>query len=349
LAATRYLREEVDVCPDCGGTWFDDNELNRMLSATGNGEDQADYIEYLGEELGPTELTCPTCQSSLHGYHLLKDYHVKVDICPNCNGTWIEQKELEQVKCSPQIRDMLATINKSTSWKTWVIQFLSQMPVEYNIKPHRTPWVTRILLVINSLIFLAMLYSDSAATIMFTLFTSSPLQIAHVEHWWGPLTCIFLHGSVMHLIGNMYFLYVVGDNLEDVLGHWKFLSIYLFCGVSASMISVLFNWNSEIPSVGASGAIAALFGMYLLWFRHASLTFMFFFYQKKLSPAWYFMIWVVFNVIGMASGGIGIDYWAHLGGFLIGLGLGFALKRRIFEQNPILEMLSAPEANIVRA
>ena len=116
----------------------------------------------------------------------------------------------------------------------------------------------------------------------------TPSDISEGNKVWTLLTCMFLHGSIMHLLGNMYFLYVVGDNLEDVLGHKRFLIWYLVCGLIASLSSYLVSPTSAIPSVGASGAIAGLFGMYLMWFRHASLTFMIIIYQKKLSAAWFF-------------------------------------------------------------
>ena len=116
----------------------------------------------------------------------------------------------------------------------------------------------------------------------------TPADISEGNKAWTLLTCMFLHSSIMHLLDNMYFLYVVGDNLEDVLGHKRFLIWYLVCGLIASLSSYLVSPTSAIPSVGASGAIAGLFGMYLMWFRHASLTFMIIIYQKKLSAAWFF-------------------------------------------------------------
>ena len=103
--------------------------------------------------------------------------------------------------------------------------------------------------------------------------------------------------------------------------------------------------------VGASGAIAGLFGMYLLWFRHASLTLMIVIYQKKVSPLVFFAIWLGINVIGLyfanESGG-GVAYWAHIGGFIAGLVIGLLVKKQVFANNPLLAILNSPEVKIKR-
>ncbi len=150
----------------------------------------------------------------------------------------------------------------------------------------------------------------------------------------------------MHLIGNMYFLYVIGDNVEDVLGAKKYLLIYLGMGIFASAISTLLDMQSEIPRVGASGAIAGLFALYLLWFRNARITFMFVVWQKKLSPPIYFSIWLAINIFGVLSGEQGIDYWAHLGGFIAGIVIGLALQKSVMEANPIVAMLGSKSVKV---
>jgi membrane associated rhomboid family serine protease/DNA-directed RNA polymerase subunit M/transcription elongation factor TFIIS len=348
LVSAKYGNDVVDVCQQCGGIWFEKNELNSMLSSIHDSKEGIDFKATLGNAIGTSDKNCPACTDTLHSYHLLKDYHVEVDLCHQCDGTWIDHEELEQVRMSPQIREVLDDLNKTTNWKTWVLQFLSQMPVEYNVKPRIKPIVNLSLILLNCIIF-AVMYSDPNTGQLFVdLFGNNPQLIASGQHLWGPFTAIFLHGGLLHLAGNMYFLYLVGDNLEDVLGHWRYLAIYLLCGVGASLISLLLNWGSYVTSIGASGAIAGLFGMYMIWFRYASFTFMFFVYQKKLSVAWYFGLWIVINIIGMVSGDVEIDYWAHIGGFSVGLLIGWGLKQKVYAQNPLVAMLAAPEARISR-
>lgn len=134
-------------------------------------------------------------------------------------------------------------------------------------------------------------------------------------------TSMFLHGGLMHLLGNMLFLYIFGDNIEDYFGHIGYLLFYLVCGVSSGVVHVLFNLNSAIPAIGASGAVSGVMGAYILLFPRARiLTFFFIF----LIPVPAFLIlgyWFVFQFLealgGDPTGGVAV--WAHVGGFLIGM------------------------------
>jgi membrane associated rhomboid family serine protease len=349
LDVTHHHGEELDVCRQCAGVWFEEGQLNAVISQVDNGEDNSDYKQLLGDKLTKTRLSCPNGCSKLECFGLLNGYDVEIDICRVCDGVWVDFDELEKVEHSPRIRQALDDLNKEVSVKSWLFQMLSRFPVEYNLKPHRTPWVTYALVLVNCLIFLGYAIQPESAEWVFGHFASSPLDISRGSELWTPLTATFLHGGWMHLLGNMYFLFVIGDNLEDVLGRWRFLGLYLFSGVAASLISVAFNWGSPIQSVGASGAIAALFGMYLIWFRFASLSFMFVFYQKKLSAVWYFAIWLVLdNVWSMVSGVQGIDYWAHIGGLVVGVGIGLVLKPFVYRRNPVVRFLAEESVSIKR-
>jgi len=180
------------------------------------------------------------------------------------------------------------------------------------------------------------------------IFGLNPAQILEGQRLWTFITASFLHGSFLHLGSNMYFLWVVGQSLEDAQGKFWFIGLYLFCGLAAGMVSVMLRTGSTIPSIGASSAIAGLFSMYILWFPKASLTFMFYIYQKKLAVHWYFGIWFVLNILGMALGDQGIDYWAHIGGITFGLLIGYILRQSVWEVNPMLAYLAGPEAQVKR-
>ncbi|HEA17166.1 MAG TPA: rhomboid family intramembrane serine protease [Pseudoalteromonas prydzensis] len=348
LDITHYQGEEIDICRECGGLWFEKNEVNRMIAELNEGPIGEKYETHFGESLGISKLDCPDCNKNLERFHLLEDFHTEIDVCRHCNGSWIEKNQLESVEHSPKLKASLDKLNKTISWKTYLFQFLTQMPVEYNLKPKQTPWVTRSLIALNAIIFTLYFFNTTAFAMTLDLFAMNPSKLSQGEHLWTVVTCVFLHGSILHLVGNMYFLYIIGDNLEDVLGHKKFLFWYMLCGLAASFASFIVQPSSTIPSVGASGAIAGLFGMYLMWFRHASLTFMFIIYQKKLSAVWFFVIWLAINIFGMLAAPDGVDYGAHIGGFITGLLIGFVLKSKITEHNPILKLLNQPEAQIKR-
>ncbi|MFC3681101.1 rhomboid family intramembrane serine protease [Bacterioplanoides pacificum] len=350
LDITHYHGEELDVCRRCAGAWFERGELNGLIAEVNQQPDHEGFEQILGERLGRTELRCPSCDDvHLHNFRLLHDYDVEVDICPECDGVWVDHDEMDKVEHSPRIRQALDDLNKKVSVKSWLFQAVSRFPVEYNVKPHRLPLVTWFLLLANTVIFLAYAFDIDTQLWLFDHFASRPLDLAAGDEWWTPLTATFLHGDFLHLLGNMYFLYIVGDNLEDVLGRFRFLLLYLLCGIGASLVSVAMNWNSPVMSVGASGAVAALFGMYLIWFRFASLTFMFLVYQKKLSPLWYFAIWLLLdNVFAMIVDGRGVDYWAHIGGFAVGVGVGLLLKDFVHRRNPMVRFLSEESVGIRR-
>lgn len=142
------------------------------------------------------------------------------------------------------------------------------------------------------------------------------------------LTSMFLHGGWLHLIGNMWFLWIFGDNVEDYLGHLRFLLFYLLCGLAAAVAHLVFNWNSTIPTLGASGAIAGVLGAYLLLFpgaRILTLVPVFFIWLIELPAYVILLYWFALQLLqGTASlaqspAGGGVAWWAHVGGFVTGL------------------------------
>lgn len=162
-----------------------------------------------------------------------------------------------------------------------------------------------------------------------------PLPQAAVPPWATLLTCVFLHGSLMHLLGNMWFLHIFGDNVEDRLGHLGYLFFYLGCGVAASLTHYLTESESLIPTVGASGAIAGVMGAYLLLYPRArviSLVPLFFILQIMVIPAPIFLgLWFLLQLvqgtfaIGDTSAA-GVAWWAHIGGFAAGYAVAFVLN-----------------------
>jgi membrane associated rhomboid family serine protease len=152
------------------------------------------------------------------------------------------------------------------------------------------------------------------------------------------VTSMFLHGSWMHLLGNMLYLYIFGDNVEDRLGHARYVTFYLLCGMAAGLAQAVTNPGSELPMVGASGAIAGVSGAYLLFFPHSrvvTLVPIFLFLQVVEIPAVFFLVvWFLWQVMSgvatlareQAVGGVA--FWAHVGGFIAGMVLGPILRER---------------------
>ena len=148
-------------------------------------------------------------------------------------------------------------------------------------------------------------------------------------------TSMFLHGGISHIMGNMWFLWVFGDNVEGVLGHVKFAVFYIICGLAATMSQLFVDPSSTIPMVGASGAIAGVLGMYMIRFPHARVhvfAFIIIFFTTFRIPAMFVLGFWFFNQLTNGLGSLGFDttggvaWFAHIGGFISGVMLNQAFK-----------------------
>src|SRR5881296_29787 len=160
-------------------------------------------------------------------------------------------------------------------------------------------------------------------------------------HWSTVLTSMFMHGGWFHIIGNMWFLWVFGNNIEDSMGHARFVVFYLLCGVAAAAAQMLVAPRSVVPMVGASGAISGVMGAYILLYprvRVHTLVFLGFFFTTVTLPAYvilgyWFLLQLLFGTVGAISGAQGgVAVWAHVGGFVAGL-----LLIKLFANSEYLE------------
>ncbi|TBR59374.1 rhomboid family intramembrane serine protease [Westiellopsis prolifica IICB1] len=218
----------------------------------------------------------------------------------------------------------------------------------YDENPTRiTPYITYGLIGMNVLIFLHELQlSDEQLNQFLQLYAVIPEQLTtnFAGEWTTLFTSQFLHGGWWHLISNMLFLFVFGNNIEDKLGHFKYLTYYLTCGAFAALCQWFISMNSGIPSLGASGAIFGILGGYIIAFPHSrvvTLIFLGIFVTTVRIPALFLIgLYFVQNLIsgfaslqtaanmGVETGGIA--YWAHIGGFVAGVVLSpfLGLHRR---------------------
>jgi membrane associated rhomboid family serine protease len=208
------------------------------------------------------------------------------------------------------------------------------------------PIVTRALIVLNVAVFIheLMLGPQLKPFMMTWGFVPERLTLAlgyHEESWFGPgatvLSSMFLHGGWWHLIGNMWYLWIFGDNVEDRFGHVRYLLFYLGAGIVAVLVQYATNPASSLPTVGASGAIAGVLGAYAVAFPRArivTLVPLFIFIQIMALPALLVLgLWFVFQffsgTLALASAvGGGIAFWAHIGGFAFGALAMLVLGRR---------------------
>lgn len=195
-------------------------------------------------------------------------------------------------------------------------------------QPSRSvPLVTIALIVLNTIVFF---YEVSLEDYSLNYFIASYGVIPDRLEPSTLVTSMFLHGGWLHLIGNMWFLWIFGDNVEDILGRWKYILFYLVCGVAAALFHVVTNPYSRVPTVGASGAIAGVMGAYMLKFPHSRvltlIPIIIFFTTVELPAIFVLGYWVVIQFFsGAAAIGYsqtsqgGVAFWAHVGGFIAGM------------------------------
>ena len=213
------------------------------------------------------------------------------------------------------------------------------IPLRDVIPSRTTPYVTISLVVLNSLVFL---YQLSLGDYINNFVFNYGLVPAFFS-WPSVITSMFLHGGFLHVAGNMLYLWIFGDNVEDRMGHGRFLLFYLLCGIAAALGQTVTVPNSQIPMVGASGAVAGVMGAYFVLYPHSrivTLLPLFFFWQIFEVPAIFFLgIWFLMQFIsGVGSIGTaigrntgGVAFWAHVAGFVAGI-TGVGLFRRAERQ-----------------
>ncbi|MEO8294926.1 MAG: rhomboid family intramembrane serine protease [Gemmatimonadota bacterium] len=221
-----------------------------------------------------------------------------------------------------------------------------------------TPYVTWALIAANALVWFLQLSSGEPFT---NGYSTVPYEITHgvdlvgiqnvvaggqvfpIALYAGPhpvyltlLTSMFMHGSWLHILGNMLYLWIFGDNVEDLLGHGRYVFFYLACGLAASFAQILWGPNSIVPSLGASGAIAGVLGAYLIKFPKNRVRVLLLRIMTTMPAYIVLGMWIVlqiFSQVGSPAGeASGVAYMAHIGGFFTGLVLVLLLARRVVKQ-----------------
>jgi membrane associated rhomboid family serine protease len=221
------------------------------------------------------------------------------------------------------------------------------IPLKDMTERQSLPVVTLLLIAVNVVAFIHQIsLSPSAGEAFIRTYGLVPAKIQLALAGWHYtleqalvpfFTCMFLHGGVLHILGNMWFLWIFGGNVEDRLGSLLYLFFYLICGIGSGVVQAAFSWGSQVPSIGASGAISGVLGAYIVFFpgsRILTLVPLFIFFFTARLPAVIFIgLWFVAQFLsGLGSLGAttvaaagGVAWWAHVGGFLLGIFLALVL------------------------
>jgi membrane associated rhomboid family serine protease len=216
-----------------------------------------------------------------------------------------------------------------------------------DLNPSRTyPFVNITLILANIAVFLYSLGLEAtlpprAFEALLLSYSTVPARIpaflaghASFEVSFVPLlTSMFLHAGFLHLAGNMLFLWIFGDNVEDFFGHIPYFFFYIICGIGSGLLHVLFNLRSTVPALGASGAISGVMGAYILLYPRARILTLVFIFPLPVPAVIFLGLWYVMqflsgiDALGRGVSG-GVAWWAHIGGFLLGMFLTTLVRRR---------------------
>ncbi len=327
----------LEVCPSCAGVFLDRGELERLLPGFHAADLRA--VSRRGQ-VRAGKLSCPACRRPMvpMRYGPIKTAF-ELDKCLTCGGLWLDAGELERMlEATEPVRRLegkpiyteTRSYEPAVQEEPWTVKallaFLLGVPVE---EERRSRPLAPATLLLIALCILAYLIAGRGALETGGLV---PAEILKGRRLYTLITAMFLHAGLFHLLGNMYFLYVFGDNVEEALGSVRFVLCYLLLGVCAGLVSVLFAVHDpNLPRVGASGAIAGLMGAYFVLYPNSQFVMVLRFLMIPIRvSAWlYLLFWVGLQVLLLALGAISnIDIPAHLGGFTAGVGAGLAVRLR---------------------
>lgn len=324
---------ELDHCRRCGGTFLDPGEARESFGPAASPEVWKSAS--LTTSLGPSPLRCPHEGAYLEAFNV--EYGIQsvtVDLCPHCSGLWLDaregQKLNEIVLQAGQSPDSgLSEFATHPGVGSYLFQLLSGFPMEVWNPVRRPPWLTYSLMAVLFALFLLSFPEVALNPGKYANWVAIPAVIFERGTWWTLLTASFFHASWLHLLGNLYFLYTFGDNVEDTLGSVRFVLLYVAAAVAGSGLQVLTQTDPNVASLGASDAIAGLMGAYFVLFPRVKVYIVFFFIRLRIAAMWYLGFWIALNLAQYLTGGgqsSGVAWMAHVGGFAAGVALGWLFK-----------------------
>jgi membrane associated rhomboid family serine protease/Zn-finger nucleic acid-binding protein len=295
-------------------------------------------------EIDELVLNCPRCCVRLEKFNYAYDSNIILDKCPKCDGMWTDggeiQKVAKHIKQYPQMfeigksiitNEALEDIDKLGEAATDLAFILHgpefAIPLGDDIKRQRTPIATIGIISLCCLLFIMFNLISGRLDVVTDKLGFVPIEFFRP----GLLTSMFIHAGLIHLVGNMLFLWVFGDNVEDELGSVGFLLFYLGSGVAACILHALLNLGSEVPCVGASGAISGVMGAYVVFYPQASIKLFYIRRVVEVSAVYYLLSWFGFQLLSgflsLNKEFCNIGWFAHIGGFAFGVFVAFIMKR----------------------
>ena len=340
------------VCPNCQGRAVG---LSIVRKLKRHGELKELWERVIQGE-GSRGVGCPICRKAMVEVPVpVGPQQVRLDVCRSCQFIWFDPEELEQLPHRPQqqndqvrlpekVREQMAMADLAVAAQKQRMEDLSPLgaggelapdepwqwipgvlglPVECEGNPVGIfPWLTWGLAAVLVGVF-ALTYQNLANVIQdYGMIPATAWQVGLVTSF----SAFLLHAGLLHLIGNVYFLVVFGDNVEDRLGPFRYLTFYLLCGFASGLSHLLLNQSSNVPTIGASGAIAGVMGAYFILYPNSKILTLipifFIPYFIEISAFFFLAFWFFLQFISAAGSSAesgGIAWWAHIGGFIFGI------------------------------
>ncbi len=333
----------IDACPTCNGAWFDAGELDTL--AMDSRDDETSLETAIDAASHPSERVCPRGHGPMRTHPLKSGASTTpVERCGTCRGLWLDGHERAKLAKRTTAEGQRGKVEDlARRGAIYAIQLLTQLPVEVDNPKRETPWVVYGILTVLAVFFglqtLEIVRLEDCDVISRARSTGgrclAPVAGALRDDFeahglasigsgsgWTLFTSMFLHGTIAHLLGNMYFLYIFGDNVESLFGKLRFVGLFFFASLVGVVAEVFLTDATADPIVGASGGIAGVMAAYLWSFPRTKLFQMVLFVQVKL-PAWtYLVFWIGFQaVMGLFSQQTHVAWYSHLGGFLTGFAI----------------------------
>jgi membrane associated rhomboid family serine protease len=330
-------------CVECKGLWFDGGEVARVI---GDAEVGPFRDNLAGPRSRETPLPCPRGHETLREVTLeLPADRADVCGCPECIGVWMEPEDLRRIRvhlprpdvaseerveslqfriddAQRQADDARAALREKELPRMVLFLQAPLAPMEIYSHVRRRPIITYALIAACAVVFALQIAAGGLTELALV-----PAAFLRGTAPWTIVTAMFLHGDVLHLAGNMYFLAIFGDNVEDRLSRGQYLLLYLLGGLGASLAHIASDPASTDYMLGASGAISAVMGAYAVLFPRRRLYMMLFVVMGRVRAIWYLALWLAMQFYFVFRGEPGVAWWAHIGGVIVGAAL--ALLHRI--------------------
>jgi membrane associated rhomboid family serine protease len=279
--------------------------------------------------LGRSKLRCPAGHEHLQTYCVsFEEKEVEVDVCPHCRGLWLDATEGEQLRkiLATEQDAKRAAETSAGGAKTYLFQLFTGFPIEVYNPVRKRPALLLTLICSLVLVFVGQIVVGHGVIRGFCLI---PQAFWAGEQLWSLFTYSFLHGGLFHLLGNLYFLYIFGDNIEDTMGKRGLILVLAISALAGGALHAATHSQSPIPVLGASAAISGIMGAYLVLFPRVKVWVVFFFVRFKLGVLWYFGIWVFFNSLNAFLDVPGVAWFGHIGGFAAGAAVAYAVRNKL--------------------